>query len=174
MLRVARELLGESQDDVAIATSTSKRGIQRAEAEPPALALHDRLVEYFEKRGLQFSPPEDGHGWSLTDATSLGAQEEPPRLFRAARVGINRSQEKLGAEAALGLMTIRRIESGAKTVQTETRLFLIEHLKLHGVRFLAPQGAKGWGVVWASISDEATARHPRRNVQRRKRDSSPR
>lgn len=171
MLRVARELLGESQDSLALQLGLKKRAIQRVEASTPSLSLdrQDLFIEHFRKRGLVFGPPAHHQpGWSVTETFSRGEQKEPGRLFRAARIGLDMSQETLSAEANLATMTVRRIEAGKETVELETRQFLIDHLEARGIQFLAPHETAGWGIRFTNMPGDHKAWHPRLNIQKRK------
>ncbi|MGO6926105.1 helix-turn-helix transcriptional regulator [Rhizobium ruizarguesonis] len=171
MLRVARELLGESQDSLAPQLGLKKRAIQRVEASTPSLSLdrQNLFIEHFRMRGLVFTPPEDNQaGWSVTETFSCGEQTAPGRLFRAARIGLDMSQEALSAEANLATMTVRRIEAGKETVELETRQFLIDHLEVRGIQFLFPSETAGWGIRFTTMPGDHKAWHPRLNVQKRK------
>ncbi|TAV92057.1 helix-turn-helix domain-containing protein [Rhizobium leguminosarum] len=173
MLRIARELLGRSQDVLASELGLTTRAIQRVEATNPSLSLKRQslFVEYYRKQGIVFLSPEaERFGWTVAECFNRGELREPARLFRAARIGLDLSQQKLGSDADLGTMTIRRIESDKETVEPETRQFLIDYLTSRGVHFVPPAGMMGWAICFAGIIDEPRARHPRLSVQQRKRE----
>jgi DNA-binding XRE family transcriptional regulator len=173
MLRIARELLGKSQDMLAAELGLTPRAVQRAEATDPSLSLERQslFLEYFRKNGIIFlSPGAERFGWAVAEGFNRGELRAPARLFRAARIGLDLSQQKLGIDADLGTMTIRRIESDKKTVEPETRQFLVDFLRSRGVHFLPPSEAMGWVVCFAGIVGEPRARHPRLSVQKRKRE----
>ncbi|MGO7753640.1 hypothetical protein ACC708_25470 [Rhizobium ruizarguesonis] len=171
MLKVARELRGISQDALAAELNLERRAVQRAEASSQSLSLErqELFAGYFRKHGIQFEVPNAQQtGWGIAELFDRGEELIPPRFVRAARIGLNKSQEALGKDADLGTVTIRRIEAGDDTVQDETRLYLVGYFEKRGVRFLAPEGARGWQVAFATIGAEPAARHPRFNLQKRK------
>lgn len=175
MLRVARELLGKSQDVLAAELGLTPRAIQRAEAMHPSSSLKRQslLMEHFRRHGIEvMSPGAERFCWAVAEGFNLGEQKAPARLFRAARIGLDLSQHKLGIDANLGTMTIRRIESDKETVEPETRQFLIDFLRSRGVHFVPPSEGMGWTVCFAEIVDEPSARHPRVSVQKRKREET--
>jgi transcriptional regulator with XRE-family HTH domain len=171
MLRVARELLGISQEALADELRLERRAVQRAEASTPSASLERQqlFVEYFRKRGIQIEEPNASQAaWGIAEKFDRGERQIPSRFLRAARIGLDQSQETLGKGADLGTMTIRRIEAAVGTVQHETRLYLIAYLERAGVSFLPPNSLRGWQVTFASGQEEPTARHPRFNLQQRK------
>ncbi|NKL46509.1 hypothetical protein GFL57_37195 [Rhizobium leguminosarum bv. viciae] len=171
MLKVARELLGMSQNELADELDLERRAVQRAEALYPSLSLERQQIftEYFLTRGMRFSAPSpERTGWGIAEIFDLGETLVPSRFIRAARIGLNRSQEALGNDADLGTVTIRRIEAADETVQNETRLYLITYLEKEGVAFLMPNGTRGWEVAFSKMEAEPSARHPRFNLQKRK------
>jgi len=176
MLKVARELLGISQDELADELGLERRAVQRAEARNPSLSLErqELFTAYFYRRGLEFSGPNgDSLGWGIAELVDRGENSVPSRFIRAARIGLNKSQEAMGVDADLGTATIRRIEATEETVQKETRLYLIEHMKNAGVAFMPPNGARGLQLALAVTETDSAVRHPRFNLQKRKR-SAPR
>ncbi|MBP2489008.1 transcriptional regulator with XRE-family HTH domain [Rhizobium leguminosarum] len=172
MLKVARELLGMSQDGLADELGLERRAVQRAEARDPSLSLERQqlFAEYFLRQGIRFLPPSSSEpGWRIAELFDRNETAVPSRVIRAARIGLNMSQEALGKHADLGTVTVRRIEASDETVQNETRLYLIEHMEKAGVRFLSPRGALGWQAAFVSNDDsELAARHPRFNLLKRK------
>nr|WP_281411575.1 helix-turn-helix transcriptional regulator [Rhizobium laguerreae] len=175
MLRVARELLGMSQEELAKELNLTSRAVQRVEAESPSSSLNrqDAFTEHFRGKGLMFLLPDDRRvGWGVIECFDNSELETPARFLRAARIALNQSQATLGNNADLGVMTVRRIESGNANVEGETRQFLVEFLNREGVEFISPEGGLGWGAVFAGITDLPGPRHPRASVQIRKRARS--
>lgn len=173
MLKVARELLGLSQDLLASKLGLTKRAVQRVEGESLSLERQKLFVEFFQSQGVIIAAPEkQGIGWSIIETFSRSEAIAPGRLFRAARVGLDQSQEELSADANLGTMTIRRIEAAENTVEAETRQYLIDHLATKGAYLQPPKGRSGWGIRFTTIIDEPKARHPRVRVQDRKQKRS--
>lgn len=168
ILKAARELLGESQGEMALASKRSRRAIQRAETAASSMSVHESLIRYFEHRGLRFLPPRNGEGWCICEAADHGETDVPARLVRAARVGLQLSQQSLGADASLSVSTVRRIEADKESVEQETKLFLVQHLLSRRVEFIPPDGSIGWAVRWNSMQDESKARAPRPNTRRGK------
>lgn len=172
MLKVARELLGMSQDELASALDLERRAVQRAEARDPSLSLERQkfFAEYFLRQGIRFSTPSSNEpGWRIAELFDRKEIAIPSRLIRAARVGLNLSQEALGKQADLGTVTVRRIEASDVTVQNETRLYLVEQMQKAGVQFLSPHDGIGWQIAFARIDgSEPAARHPRFNLLKRK------
>lgn len=176
MLKVARELLGMSQDELADELGLERRAVQRAEAHNPSLSLErqELFTTYFQTRGLEFlGPGEDNSRWGIAELVDRGENSVPSRFIRAARMGLSKSQEAMGVDAELGTVTIRRIEATDETVKRETRLYLIEHMKKAGVTFTPPNGVRGWQLAFAVKETDSAVRHPRFNLQKRKR-SAPR
>ncbi|WP_221136536.1 helix-turn-helix domain-containing protein [Rhizobium lentis] len=67
LLRIAREFLGLSQDDVEVIFGTSRKTIQRAERGDKAVSSHlfAHLKLFYEKHGIEFVPPAGERGWGV-------------------------------------------------------------------------------------------------------------
>lgn len=67
LLRIAREFLGLSQDDVEVISGTSRKAIQRAERGDKGVSryLFASLKSFYEKQGIEFVPPSGDSGWGV-------------------------------------------------------------------------------------------------------------
>lgn len=80
ILKIAREFLGLSQDDVEALFGISRKTIQRLERGDKVVVHYaNSLQSFYELQGIQFVPPADGRGWGVfndntkNDPNSLNA-----------------------------------------------------------------------------------------------------
>lgn len=78
ILKVAREFLGLSQDDVEAFVCVSRKTIQRIERGDDVIVHYVASIKrFYEEQGIEFVPPTEGRGWGLFNSNT---KSEPIRL----------------------------------------------------------------------------------------------
>ncbi|WP_430244895.1 helix-turn-helix transcriptional regulator [Neorhizobium sp. DAR64861/K0K2] len=71
ILKIAREFLGLSQDDVEAVVGVSRKTIQRIERGDDVIVHYvASLQRFYEDQGIEFVAPVDGRGWGLFNANT--------------------------------------------------------------------------------------------------------
>jgi len=77
-LRIAREFLGLSQDDVEAVLGVSRKTIQRIERGDYVIVHYvSSLQRFYEDQGIEFVPPAGERGWGVFNANT---KADPTRL----------------------------------------------------------------------------------------------
>ncbi|MBB2678484.1 UNVERIFIED_ORG: transcriptional regulator with XRE-family HTH domain [Rhizobium esperanzae] len=72
ILKIAREFLGLSQDDVEAVSGMSRKTIQRIERGDDVIIHYvTSLQRFYEDQGIEFVSPAHGRGWGLFNANTL-------------------------------------------------------------------------------------------------------
>jgi transcriptional regulator with XRE-family HTH domain len=78
ILKIAREFLGLSQDDVEAVFGISRKTVQRLERGDKVVVHYAiSLQSFYEVQGIEFVPPADGRGWGVFNANTEG---DPSKL----------------------------------------------------------------------------------------------
>lgn len=78
ILKIAREFLGLSQDDVEAVLGVSRKTIQRIEKGDDVIIHYvASLQRFYEDQGIEFVAPVDGRGWGIFNANT---NADPARL----------------------------------------------------------------------------------------------
>ena len=73
ILKLAREFLGLSQDEVEAHTHVSRSTIQRVErGHGRVLNSAVELQKFYQNSGIDFLPPTNGAGWGLINNNAVG------------------------------------------------------------------------------------------------------
>ncbi|WP_210067967.1 helix-turn-helix transcriptional regulator [Rhizobium leguminosarum] len=90
VLKIAREFLGLSQDQIAILLGIARSTVQRIERGDDVAEPYVSVVRrFYEDQGIQFLTPADGEGWGLRNTnlvsgrTALNTLANIPRSKRA-------------------------------------------------------------------------------------------
>jgi len=71
ILKIAREFLGLSQDEVEAIFGISRKSIQRLErGDKVAVHYAISLQSFYEAQGIEFVPPANGKGWGIFNANT--------------------------------------------------------------------------------------------------------
>ncbi|ULJ72982.1 helix-turn-helix domain-containing protein [Rhizobium gallicum] len=80
ILKIAREFLGLSQDDVEALSDISRKTVQRIERGDEVIVHYvSSLQRFYEEQGIEFVPPSRGRGWGLFNSNT---REDPKCLNR--------------------------------------------------------------------------------------------
>ncbi len=97
ILKIAREFLGLSQDDVEALLGVSRKTIQRIERGDDVIVHYvTSLQRFYEEQGIEFIPPAHDRGWGMfnantkADSTRLNALENIP-LSKRGRAKLDQS-----------------------------------------------------------------------------------
>lgn len=78
ILKIAREFLGLSQDEVEAVLGISRKTIQRIERGDDVIVHYvASLQRFYEDQGIEFVAPDDDRGWGLFNANT---KSDPARL----------------------------------------------------------------------------------------------
>ncbi len=78
ILKIAREFLGLSQDDVEAVFGVSRKTIQRLERGDKVVVHYaNSLQGFYEAQGIEFVPPANGRGWGVFNANT---KDDPSTL----------------------------------------------------------------------------------------------
>ncbi|NKJ76914.1 helix-turn-helix domain-containing protein [Rhizobium laguerreae] len=78
ILKIAREFLGLSQDDVEAVVGVSRKTIQRIERGDDVIVHYvASLQRFYEDQGIEFVPPADDRGWGVFNANT---KADPAKL----------------------------------------------------------------------------------------------
>lgn len=78
ILKIAREFLGLSQDDVETVLGISRKTIQRIERGDDVIVHYvASLQRFYEDQGIEFVAPVDGKGWGIFNANT---KSDPGKL----------------------------------------------------------------------------------------------
>ncbi|RWY79160.1 helix-turn-helix domain-containing protein [Rhizobium leguminosarum] len=78
MLKIAREFLGLSQDDVEAILGVSRKTIQRIERGDDVIVHYIASIQrFYEDQGIEFVPPTDDRGWGVFNANT---KADPAKL----------------------------------------------------------------------------------------------
>ncbi|KQU04989.1 helix-turn-helix transcriptional regulator [Rhizobium sp. Leaf453] len=78
ILKIAREFLGLSQDDVEALFGISRKTIQRLERGDNVVVHYaNSLQGFYELQGIEFVPPAGGKGWGVFNANT---KSDPNKL----------------------------------------------------------------------------------------------
>ncbi|CAN7343312.1 helix-turn-helix transcriptional regulator [Rhizobium sp. LjRoot258] len=71
ILKIARDFLGLSQDDVESVLGVSRKTIQRIERGDSVVVHYvTSLQRFYEDQGIEFVPPANGKGWGVFNANT--------------------------------------------------------------------------------------------------------
>lgn len=94
ILKVAREFLGLSQDDVEAVSGISRKTIQRIERGDEVIVHYVTALQlFYEDQGIEFVPPANGNGWGVFNANT---KDDPKSLNKL--VTIPASKRKKSAD----------------------------------------------------------------------------
>jgi transcriptional regulator with XRE-family HTH domain len=78
ILKIAREFLGLSQDDVEALVGVSRKTIQRVERGDDVIVHYvASLQRFYEDQGIEFEPPAHGRGWGIFNGNT---RDDPAKL----------------------------------------------------------------------------------------------
>jgi transcriptional regulator with XRE-family HTH domain len=78
ILKIAREFLGLSQDDVEAVLGVSRKTIQRIERGDDVIVHYiASLQRFYEDQGIEFVAPVDDRGWGIFNANT---KSDPGKL----------------------------------------------------------------------------------------------
>ncbi|MBY5363510.1 helix-turn-helix transcriptional regulator [Rhizobium leguminosarum] len=88
LLRIAREFLGLSQDDVAGVLGISRKTIAKMERDKGVVVHYVATVQrFYEDQGIKFVAPSGGEGWGVFNANT---KDDPMSLNRLGDGGASR------------------------------------------------------------------------------------
>ncbi|MDX0563779.1 helix-turn-helix domain-containing protein [Sinorhizobium medicae] len=95
ILRVAREFLGLTQEQVEKHAGISRATVQRVERSVRDLPQYALLVQHFyEKSGIEFVAPSGGRGWGVFNHNTSGRRLRLNKLTKSAAVAPSPSPKR--------------------------------------------------------------------------------
>lgn len=88
ILRIAREFLGLSQDDVEALVGVSRKTIQRIERGDDVIMHYvASLQRFYQDQGIEFVPPADDRGWGIFNANT---KADPAKLNALSNIPLSK------------------------------------------------------------------------------------